>query len=714
MRRRSVVHVLLSILFVAAIGCEDDEPSAPIDGGGDDDGGGGEAGAGITLEIEGAEIAADGTATATVLLTDAEGNALQRTGADGTIEVSFVLAHLARDASGNAGQYTAYTTRTQTSPDTGESAVQAAGESDGTWEELGNGRYRYTFSTNIDVTDPTETHTVGAWAERETEEGSGSDDDTFDFVPAGGEVQYRRELTNNEACDQCHTRLSAHGGARREIALCITCHSPQTVDPDTGNTVDMKVMAHKIHFGAGLPSVEQGTPYVIVGYMQRPHDYSTVEFPTPNRVNNCQDCHTGDHWKTNLSQETCTSCHDRTWFGAPEEIPEGWEQHGGGPQPNDNCEVCHAMDLPGLPPTSVVNAHRVELFAPDRPEPQLEIVSVTNTGPGQAPTITFTVAVQDQPRDILAEPLTALRATIVGPNTDFARYWQSTIQGTGAGGTLVAGSRAGEFVWTAPDSAAIPANATGSYTVALEGNITTASNTRIPAFAPMMAVAVTDAAPMERRAVIESEKCDACHERLSFHGGNRANAQYCTACHNPNNVNEERISRVEGQEIYVHTVQLANMIHRIHMGEELTQDYILGGNPTPSAENPQGTPHNFAEVRYPSPRTFCEKCHADGTHRLRSSTAGLLPAFDQIFACEEDPAADEDQLCEPFSSSTPDTNAFVPIQTIMLAPQTAACVGCHDAPSTLAHAMVNTTAGGAEACATCHGPDADFEAHGDQ
>ena len=62
------------------------------------------------------------------------------------------------------------------------------------------------------------------------------------------------------------------------------CHQPQNADPTSGNSLDLKVMAHKIHMGSQLPSVvgtsdQARRPYEISGYMNSISNFSTVIDP---------------------------------------------------------------------------------------------------------------------------------------------------------------------------------------------------------------------------------------------------------------------------------------------------------------------------------------------------------------------------------------------------------------------------------------------------
>lgn len=189
--------------------------------------------------------------------------------------------------------------------------------------KVSDGVYDYTFPTPTVTTglDRTKTHTVAGLITRKT---SPADTDvahgSFNFVPTGGTAQ-KLETITDAACSKCHGFVQAHG-SRRGTQFCITCHSPQTGDPETDRTVNFKVMIHKIHSGGDLPSVRQGIPYYIVGYRQTVHDWSDVAFPWHDHgVRHCTVCHDGedkDNWRTKPTQAVCTSCHDNVKFTAGE------------------------------------------------------------------------------------------------------------------------------------------------------------------------------------------------------------------------------------------------------------------------------------------------------------------------------------------------------------------------------------------------------------
>lgn len=653
-------------------------------------------GPGVKLDLLEAEVDADGVAAVTFRLTDESGLALDREGiyTEGAVSVRFVLAWLDEDAKGEPLQYTSYVTKPQKSVLTGQTADQAAADEGGIFEELdvASGTYRYTFGTKISIQDQTKTHTLGAWATRGFDDATYTADALFDFLPSGAAPTTKRDIVQTALCNACHDPLEAHEGARRDVQLCILCHSPQTVDPDTANTVDFPVMIHKIHRGKTLPSVVAGIPYQIIGYQQSVHDYSTVAFPQP--VQHCDACHAGaqgDRWKNKPTMVTCTSCHDMISFVEPP--PPGKTLHAGGPLPDDSkCSVCHppAGGLEGI-----ATKHAVPYLDPANPQLTFSMVKVEKTGPGQTPEIVFNVQQNGAPLNILMTPLTRLNVTIAGPTTDYATYWQHTIQGTGASGTLAIDGT--NYRYTFP--AAMPAAASGTYAFGLEGYVQPGgTGPRFAAPNPLVFAPVTDAVAQPRREIVSQAQCNHCHLQLSAHGGQRIEVQYCALCHQPTNVNDERVERFENKTVVAQSVDLAVMIHRIHTGEALSQPYVLGGNPTPTKANPAGTPIDFGEVRYPGDRNACWTCHTGPTYMLPLNS-NLLPKRTQTLTCAEDPAADADSYCDQ----------RLVLSEKLLPPETAACTGCHDAPYVMAHAETNTNATGIEACATCHGPGAEFD-----
>jgi hypothetical protein len=245
---------------------------------------------GLEITILDVTIPADLKAEVLFSLTDPAGLGLDLSGVTtpGPVSTSFILAYIP------AGEdsYVAYTTRVQTSPITGDSAVQATTDSGGTYTDMGDGTYMYKFGTAVPADyDMTATHTLGMYGRRDLTEFELNlyvDNVVEHFIPSGEGTPMPRDIVNTETCNgRCHDPLAIHGGQRTDIEVCILCHNDsQDIDPDTGNSVDMPLMTHKIHMGAQLAN-----GYTIIGYRQGVNDYSNVVYP--GEINDCESCHTG-------------------------------------------------------------------------------------------------------------------------------------------------------------------------------------------------------------------------------------------------------------------------------------------------------------------------------------------------------------------------------------------------------------------------------------
>ena len=244
---------------------------------------------GLVMTITDVVIPSDRKAEVTFTLADPAGLPLDRDGivTPGTVSTSFILAYIPQFEEA----YVAYTTRVQTSPN-GESATQGSSDSGGSYTTLTIGTYKYKFGTELpDGYDQDATHTLGVYASRnlsDFELGTYYDNALEHFVPSGTAEPMPRDIVTTETCNgRCHNPLAIHGGSRREVGLCVLCHNPsQGIDPDSGNSVDMPVLIHKIHMGENLTK-----DYTIIGFRQSVHNYNYVKYPAP--INDCEACHTG-------------------------------------------------------------------------------------------------------------------------------------------------------------------------------------------------------------------------------------------------------------------------------------------------------------------------------------------------------------------------------------------------------------------------------------
>ena len=185
--------------------------------------------------------------------------------------------------------------RSQTSPITNVTATQAAADSGGTWTDLEIGHSTYTFKTALPAGyDDSKTHTLGDLRDAQhdghrrtrttTTTSSTTSGRTAGPVTEIWDKTHERQLQRLPRPARRARRLASGRQALRHSAT-----SPQTIDPDTGNTVDLRVMIHKIHRGENLPSVEAGTPYVIIGNRQSSTTTRHVVFPKD--IRNCTTCH---------------------------------------------------------------------------------------------------------------------------------------------------------------------------------------------------------------------------------------------------------------------------------------------------------------------------------------------------------------------------------------------------------------------------------------
>lgn len=649
---------------------------------------------GLVFKVTSAQIAQDGTITARVLVTDPKGIPLDKDGINtaGTVSLSLCAATIAK----GQRQYTSYTVRSQTSPITKVTAIQAGADSGGVFTKNSDGDYTYTFKTKApSAFDASATHTIAVYGSRNLTEfnlGTNFASTTFNFVPNGGQVAVVRDVIRTQSCEKCHDQLSFHGGSRRGIELCVMCHTPQTTDPDTGNTVDFKVFIHKIHMGSGLPSVQAGTPYQIIGFNQGVSDFSKVVFPSDAR--RCEACHEQTTGAAQAkayftpNRASCGACHDNVNFATG-------LNHVNLPQVDDSqCANCHIPQGELEFDASIKGAHTIPTQSLTLPGLNISIVKVDNGTAGNKPAITFTLKDNDG-NPILASDLSKspnrLAVVMAGPTSDYGY--------TSFGSDVTTNGYVSEDASKASCGAdgtclyqflhAVPADAKGTFSIGMEGRrgatllagTTIQQTTQYGAINKVVNFSVDGSPIVARRKVVDTTKCNGCHTFLSVHGENRNQVEMCVLCHNPSeNDGARRPTAVNPADkaAPAQSINFSLLIHKIHSGEALAsigQPLVVVGF--------GGSHNDFSDVVFPafSPSgavgnvRSCDMCHVNGSEN--NLPIGL-------------------------------NDVRTPNSLLTMTPAvTAACTACHATKPELSHAVANTTIFG-ESCTACHGPNSDF------
>ena len=580
------------------------------------------------------------------------------------------------------------------------SAIQANTESGSAagWQEVGNGVYRYTSTINLATVttpiavayEPSRTHRVSLAIDLSGAARALAPDNPFkDFVPAGGAVTANKLIADTRNCADCHVRFAEHGGPRRSNEFCVVCHNPGSIDPDGGESVDFAYMAHSIHRGE-----DRDDPYVVYGFSGTKYDFGDVTYPQSTLY--CETCHVqsaatpqGDDWLTNPSASSCGGCHD-AGLGKTGPNPATGRytytyEHSnaalaGTVLDDGTCAGCHRQ---GGAAGSVLEVHR------QGPRLQKElgeqfvfrVLSVGNVGKDQVPSITFKVAKPDgTPYDLATDPAFSLAGASL--NLYFAWDTKDISNADPATGTMPAGERGAAYRMRIADIKAYAVkNADGTYTTDLK-TAAVPTGIALPVATPS-AMVVLDGHPMvlvdgtavqarARNAVgyfgtprvrlVAEAKCNACHEQLQQHGGNRnGDPQGCLVCHNSSSGWSDDVN-IAGP------IAMGAMVHNIHAGKMPL----------------------FFGITYPQSLANCEACHLPGTYYAARTEA--LPI-------STGPGADPTLYTDDtWNSATAGT-----------------CGTCHDSVAARAHMTGNggsfdvaggktlTPSSAAEACGVCHG-----------
>jgi OmcA/MtrC family decaheme c-type cytochrome len=637
------------------------------------------------------------------------------------------VAKLVPAAGGVPSRWQSYVNRTQTAFATGPQRLASAIQADaeyvfsgqfGDLDELGDGRYRYSYDVDLtQVTAPiavaydaAATHRVGFEIRLGGDaEPLAPDNPVRDFVPNGGAGSGAKRIAATRNCNDCHERLEIHGGPRRTTEYCVTCHNPATVDPDGGEDLDLAYLAHSIHSGElrGAPMTANSaanltveSPYIVYGFMNFEQDFGEVTYPQSRLF--CENCHTedptdapdGDDWKVTVTASACGGCHIA---GAGTQPGQGLVKTAPDPATgryvyryqhsnlnlqaaDGECAGCHRADGVGGGTLEVHNTG-ARLAKELGEQFVFEILDVTNVGEGLVPSIRFRVSRPDGTAyNINTDPA----FTSSGASLNFYLAWDTADISNALPNGDTPGLRSG----LAPEARGYPYRmrineilaAAQTAGQAPDGSYTIPFFTALPVDTADIMV-VMDGHPRvsvdgtlrnarahnavfypgePRERLVSEANCNKCHEQLSFHGENRnGDPQGCLVCHNSSGgFGDEGLG----------PIAMGAFIHNVHAGKL----------------------EEIGEVTYPQSLSRCEACHVADAY---------FTAREGALAISKLPGANEFNVTDDtWDSATAGT-----------------CGTCHDGDSAKAHMRQNggvfdavggkalTPSTASESCTVCHG-----------
>ncbi|TSA13972.1 MAG: OmcA/MtrC family decaheme c-type cytochrome [Comamonadaceae bacterium] len=223
-----------------------------------------------------------------------------------------------------------------------------------------------------------------------------------------------------------------------------------------------------------------------------------------------------------------------------------------------------------------------------------------------------------------------------------------------------------------------------------------------------------------RRAIVDTAKCNSCHEQLGtdpeFHGGARNDATSCAICHTPNRASSGWAA------------DSRSFIHAIHGAKALTSS--TRSRTVPYMWHAVSATASYAKIVFPGDLKKCSACHLDGTYDFTASAytpALLANLLDVTVATGKfngasttaytiSPYVIKDNVMDYGTGFSTSPAAVITSDAagtnLVSSPIAAACFSCHDSATAQTH-MANDGGGSiyatravaltkTERCLDCH------------
>jgi len=126
------------------------------------------------------------------------------------------------------------------------------------------------------------------------------------------------------------------------------------------------------------------------------------------------------------------------------------------------------------------------------------------------------------------------------------------------------------------------------------------------------------------RKMVKDDTCNVCHDQLALHGNGRFPVDNCVTCHNPGSTDAQSTN----------TVDMTQMIHKIHYGSELPSvqaggEYAIWGR--------GNTKHDYSGVIYPGDILDCRGCHDENDQETPDAANWFnVPTAEACGSCHDD------------------------------------------------------------------------------